>query len=338
MNRYQRQILLPQLGDQGQRRLSASRILLIGCGALGTVIAEQLARAGVGQLRIADRDIVELSNLQRQTLFDETSIDQPKATAAASRLSAINSSIIIDSRVIDVTSDNLESLCEGIDVILDGTDNAETRYLINDVAAKLNKPWVYGGCVGTSGIVMPIVPTKTPCLRCVFPTPPAPGELPTCDTAGVLAAAASIVASLQVVEAMKILVGDLSDLQLTRVQLWPTRIIASRLADARDDHCPTCVGREFPFLHARPGAAATTLCGRNTVQIRPTANAGVLDLGIIAGRLRNAAQIHEHPLHLRCEFNDGKLALTLFRDGRALIHGTSDPALARSIYAKFVGS
>jgi adenylyltransferase/sulfurtransferase len=337
LSRYHRQMLLPGFGEEGQRRLLASKAVVLGCGALGTVIADQLARAGVAHLRIADRDIVELTNLQRQTLFDETSINQPKATAAATRLSAINSSITIEPLIVDVTSDNIESLCDGIDLILDGTDNAETRYLINDAAVKLNKPWVYGGCVGTGGIVMPIVPGKTACLRCVFPTPPAPGELPTCDTAGVLAAAANVVASLQVVEGMKILVGDDSALQLTRVQLWPTRITSVAVADAPGAACPTCALGHFEFLQMRPGSMAITLCGRNTVQLKPHSGSAV-NIAAVRQRLHaTAAVMADGDSHLRCELNDG-LRLTLFADGRALVHGTSDPALARSIYAKFVGS
>ena len=210
MNRYHRQILIAQIGERGQQILGSSRVLLIGCGALGTVTAEQLVRAGVGHLRLCDRDVVELTNLQRQTLFSErdASDGTPKALAAASRLSAINSQVTIDAQVTDVHSQNIERLIENIDVIVDGTDNVETRYLLNDAAVKHSIPWVYGACVGTTGRALGIIPGKTPCLRCLFPQPPAPSELPTCDTAGVLASSAAIAGSLQVTEVLKILVRD----------------------------------------------------------------------------------------------------------------------------------
>ncbi len=213
-DRYHRQQLLPRMGAEGQSKLAASRILLIGCGALGTVIAEQLVRAGIGFLRICDRDLVELTNLQRQVLFDERDArdELPKAIAAARRLHEVNSTVPIDARVVDVHRGNLEALIgEGtgrVHLILDGTDNVQTRYLVNDAAVKLGIPWVYGACVGTEGRVMGIVPDGTPCLRCIFNDPPLPGELATCDTAGVLASAASLVASLQAVTAMKILLGE----------------------------------------------------------------------------------------------------------------------------------
>jgi adenylyltransferase/sulfurtransferase len=337
MNRYQRQILLPQLGEARQQLLMRSSVLLVGCGALGTVIAEQLARAGVGFLRICDRDIVELTNLQRQTLFDECDQGEPKAYAAVRRLAQINSTIRIEPQVVDVNGDNIERFCSDVHLILDGTDNVETRYIINDAAVRFGKPWIYGGCVGTSGQVMPILPGRTPCLRCLFPTPPGAGELPTCDTAGVLAAAANIVASLQVTEAIRILVGDAAAAsEMTRVQLWPTRITTISTKDARRPDCPTCGQRNFEFLDRRPGFIATTLCGRNTVQIRPPHRNVELDLAAIASRLERIGVVHKHDQHLRCELPN--VTMTLFYDGRALIHGTSDPALARSIYAKYVGS
>ena len=215
VSRYHRQILLPQVGPDGQRRLGEATVLLIGCGALGTVIAEQLTRAGVGRLRICDRDIIELTNLQRQVLFDEADAraGTPKAVAAAERLARVNAQVHVEPHVIDVHSGNIEDLIEGergaprAGLILDGTDNADIRYLINDAAVKQGVPWVYGGCVGTSGRAMAIVPGASPCLRCLFPEPPAAGELETCDTVGVLASAAAVIASLEVVAGMKILLG-----------------------------------------------------------------------------------------------------------------------------------
>jgi len=340
MNRYQRQTLLPQIGEAGQERLARARVLLIGCGALGTVIAEQMARAGVGYLRICDRDLVETTNLQRQVLFDESDVAaaRPKAIAAAERLRAINGSIRVDPRVVDVHSGNIELLLEGVDLVLDGTDNAETRYLVNDAAIKHSMPWVYGACVGTSGRVMAVLPMTRPCLRCMFPHPPGPGELETCDTAGVLAAAASVVASLQVVEAMKILLSDpASARELVTIELWPLRIRTILTAEAQRADCPCCVFRKFEFLDARPGQAATSLCGRNTVQVRPSADA-TIDMDAAASRLATVGSVDKNPFFVRCALRDSELSVTLFPDGRAMVHGTADLALARSIYARFIGN
>lgn len=342
MNRYHRQTLLSQIGEVGQQRLSRSRVLLVGCGALGTVIAEQLARCGVGYLRICDRDLVEMTNLQRQVLFDESdaAAGRPKAIAAAERLAAINSSIRIDPRVVDVHSGNVELLIDDVDLVLDGTDNVETRYLVNDAAVKHSKPWVYGACVGTSGRVMAVIPMTRPCLRCIFPQPPGPGELETCDTAGVLASAANVVASMQVVEGMKILLGDpTAACELMTIDLWPLRIKTVSTADARRADCPTCAQRRFEFLDARPGAGATSLCGRNTVQIRPASNGSTsIDLDAAADRLLDVGAVERSPFFVRCHMRDSKLSITLFSDGRAMIHGTADLALARSIYARFIGN
>jgi adenylyltransferase/sulfurtransferase len=290
-------------------------------------------------LRICDRDLVELSNLQRQVLFDESdaAAAMPKAVAAASRLGAIDSTVALEPHVLDVHSENIEAMLAGMDLVVDGTDNVETRYLINDAAVKHGVAWVYGACVGTSGRVMGIVPGKTPCLRCIFPQPPGPGELPTCDTAGVLGPAVGVVASLQVAEAMNLLLGGRSD-EMVKVELWPTRITVSSTKDARRDDCPTCGRRDFAFLNVRPGAVAATLCGRNTVQIRPPHSVAQLDMKSLGSRLESAGTVQRHPYFLRCLLRDGGIELTLFPDGRAMVHGTSDTALARSIYAKFVGS
>jgi adenylyltransferase/sulfurtransferase len=338
-DRYHRQILLPQIGAEGQQRLRAARVLLVGCGALGTVIAEQLVRAGIGLLRICDRDVVELTNLQRQTLFCEGDVDWPKAIVAAQRLAKINSKVEIDPKVVDLHSENVEPLCSDVNLIVDATDNVETRYLLNDAAVKLGLPWVYGACVGTSGQLMPIIPGRSACLRCVFPTPPGPGELPTCDTAGVLASAASIVASLQVVTAIRLLADDATFVpELTRIDVWPLRVTSTSIAEARRDDCMTCGQRRFEFFDRRVGGGATTLCGRNTVQIRPAGITSKLDLGAISGRLEPVGDVSPLAELVRCTFHEGGLSLTLFPDGRALVHGTSDTALARSIYAKYVGS
>ncbi len=341
MNRYHRQILLAQISEEGQRKLASSLVLLVGCGALGTVIVEQLVRAGVGTIRLCDRDVVEETNLQRQTLFTERDALKgvPKAIAAASRLGAINSQVRIEPHVADVYSGSIEPLVGGdgrVNLIIDGTDNVETRYLLNDAAVKFDVPWVYGACVGTTGRAMGIVPGKTPCLRCLFPEPPGPGELQTCDTAGVLAAAAGIAASLEVVEAMKILLGDAeAGKTLVTFNLWPTHFRAISTHGSRRDDCPTCGLRRFEFLDAR--SSATSLCGRKTVQIRPADDEATIDLAAAAKRLSAVGSIEQSPHLLRFKPNASDISLTLFADGRALVHGTSDLAVARSTYAKFVG-
>ena len=337
MSRYHRQILLPQIGADGQQRLSNSTVLLIGCGALGTVIAEQLVRGGVGTLRVCDRDIVETTNLQRQVLFDESDATsgKPKAVAAAERLARINSTVRIEPHVVDVHSGNIEELISArdgrshADVILDGTDNAEVRYLINDAAVKLGVPWVYGGAVGTTGRVMAIAPTVTPCLRCLFPNPPAPGELETCDTAGVLASAANIVASFQVIAAIKILLGHPIEQQLMTLDLWNGRVQTISTADGRRDDCLACGRRNFEFLN-RAATGTTTLCGRDAIQILPPSRT-TMDPQRIASRLATAGAVESTPHLVRCTLSESGLGLTVFPDGRAIIKGTTDPAVARSV-------
>ena len=318
--------------------------MLIGCGALGTVIADQLVRAGVGHLRICDRDVVEATNLQRQVLFDESDAEAgtPKAIAAAQRLSRINSTVRIEPHVVDVHSGNIEEFIEGrsgasrASVILDGSDNADVRYLINDAAVKHGVPWVYGGCVGTSGRVMAILPGKSPCLRCLFPDPPGAGELETCDTAGVLAPAAAVVASLQVVAAMKILLGHRVDEQLVTLDLWQGRIQTISTVGGRRDDCSTCGRRQFAFLD-RSASGTTTLCGRDAVQVLP-ATRTALSFERMANRLATAGTVESTPHLVRCRLTESGLALTVFPDGRAIVKGTTDPAVARSVYARYVGT
>jgi adenylyltransferase/sulfurtransferase len=339
-SRYHRQELLPQIGPEGQARLAQGRVLLIGCGALGTTIAEQLVRAGVGHLRIVDRDIVEWTNLQRQVLFDESDAQEgtPKAVAAKQRLARINSAVTVDAVVADVHSGNIESLADGVAVILDGTDNVETRYLVNDVAVKLGTPWVYGACVGTEGRVMPVVPNHTACLRCVFPEPPAGAELPTCDTAGVLGPVASVVASMQAIEAIRLLSGGR---QGVRSALWSADLWAGRTRNVMTERlpdCPTCGRREFTFL-SRPPGQSTTLCGRRSVQVRPAGNDVRLDLSAAARKLDTAGDVQQTPYLLRCRLRaQPQVELTLFMDGRMIVSGTTDYATARSLYARYVGA
>jgi molybdopterin/thiamine biosynthesis adenylyltransferase len=339
--RYHRQTLLPQIGEAGQRRLAASRVLLVGCGALGTTIADQLVRAGVGHLAVVDRDIVELTNLQRQTLFDESdaAAETPKAIAAARRLRAINSVVEVVPVVADVHAGNIEEFLKpGVDLILDGTDNVQTRYLVNDVSVKHGVPWVYGAAVGVEGRVMSVSSPTTPCLRCVFPTPPTPADLPTCDTAGVLGMSAMIVAGYQVIEALRILTGAGASQSLLRLDFWPPRSRVVSTADARRDDCECCGRRRFEYLEAATGDGTVSLCGRNAVQVRPIRGEN-LDLSRTAERLSSVGEVERTPYFVRCHLRDpAGVKLTVFPDGRSLIHGVRDLGRAQSIYARFIGS
>jgi molybdopterin-synthase adenylyltransferase len=338
-NRYHRQILLPNIGEQGQSRLSEAKVLLIGCGALGTVIAEQLTRSGIGHLRIVDRDVVELTNLQRQTLFDESDAKDvsPKSIAAARRLSAINSTITIDPIVADVHPGNIEEFLQGTNLIFDGTDNAETRYLLNDAAVKHQINWIYGAAIATEGRVMAIRPNITPCLRCIFPDPPAPGELPTCDTAGVLGPAAAIVASLQTTLGLKLLLGIKTDSRLTTIDAWQG---TQRSIDTgeRRINCPCCGQQNFEFLNRSLEQSAIQLCGRNAVQIRPSQPASI-KLPDLARKLAAIGQVQQTDFLIRCQMNQEKdLSMTIFPDGRTIVHGTHDITQARSLVSRYVGS
>jgi len=340
-DRYDRQRRLPQLGDAGQTRLGAARVLVVGCGALGTVLAEQLARAGVGFLRIVDRDLVELTNLHRQVLFDESDAARaaPKAVAAAERLACINGSVQIDPLVMDVHAGNVESLLETsagrIDLILDGSDNVEARYLLNDVSAKHRLPWVYGACVGVEGRVMSVTPAGA-CLRCVFPNPPAPGELPTCDVAGVLGPAVAVVASLQASAEVRFLVDNSTHQKLITIDAWAGRFREIDLTSARRPDCPCCALRRFDFLDAPP-AGHVSLCGSNAVQIRPTGAS--INLQDLEARLATVGPTERTRFLVRCQVDANRsLTLTVFPDGRAIVTGTRDPAVARAVYARWIGS
>lgn len=348
IDRYHRQMLLPQIGAAGQARLRKAAALLVGCGALGSMIAEQLVRAGIGRLLLADRDIVELTNLQRQVLFEEEDVREqaPKAVAAERRLRRVNSEVKIDARVTDVHAGNVEELAgcgdrgPAVDLILDGTDNVDTRNLLNDVSIKHTIPWIYGACVGTEGRCMAIMPPEGPCLRCVFPEPPAAAELPTCDTAGVLGSAAAVVASLQVTTALRVLLGHAVPDQesLITVDLWRGRFHAIPLNGAKRPDCPTCGQREFPYLDGAQSGRSTSLCGRNAVQVR-SADGRSVDLSRMAAKLSQIGRVQQTPYLLRCALHElREIQLTVFPDGRAIIQGTADFERARSIYARFVGS
>lgn len=338
MERYARQTIFPGIGEEGQRKLLASRATLVGCGALGTVLANALVRAGVGHLRIVDRDYVELSNLQRQILFDEDDARNgtPKAVAAAAHLRRTNSEARIDPIVEDFGPDNAERLIRDVDVVLDGTDNFEARYVVNDACAKLAKPWVYAAAIASYGVVMPILPTETPCLRCIFPEPPPAGSVDTCDTAGVLGPLPGVIGNLAATEALKLLVG--ANEQVSRdllwVDVWYNTIQRTPLGGAVSD-CPTCQGRRFEFLEAAAGTRATSLCGRDAVQVKPIRDGGLV-LEALAERLQPLGELrhNQHLLRLTVDGYD----LTIFADGRAIVKGTSDPVVARGLYARYVGT
>ncbi len=337
--------MLPQVGEAGQAALTRARVLLVGCGALGTHLADQLVRAGVGFLRIADRDVVEWTNLQRQVLFDEEDARRgwPKAAAAAERLARVNSEVTVEPRVADVDSANVEMLAgagvdgKQVDLIVDGTDNVETRYLLNDVSVKHGIPWVYGACVGMEGRAMAVRPGQTPCFRCVFPEPPAALELATCDTAGVLGAAAGVVASIQAALAIKQLVGDVGKFgSLVTVDLAAMRFGSVSLEGGRDTACPCCGKRAFQFLDRPADGSSATLCGREAVQLK---GAGAMDLFQLAERWRSAGRLEVNRFFVRCRLVDpAEVVLTGFADGRVIVQGTKDVGRARALYARFVGA
>jgi molybdopterin/thiamine biosynthesis adenylyltransferase len=338
VDRYSRQILFSGIGKEGQQRLNRSRATLIGCGALGSMHAEMLSRAGVGFLRIVDRDFIEGSNLHRQVLFEERDVAErnPKAVAAADRIARINAEIVVEPIVKDVNYANIEELIHDVDLVLDGADNFEVRYLLNDAAIKLGKPWIYGAAVGAYGAQMTIRPGVTPCLRCIFEEAPPPGTSPTCDTTGVILPIIAAVASYQVTEAIKLLVGQEAKLHgsLLQIDLWQNTYTKLKLRERTSD-CPACGRKDFEFLRARGGQLATTLCGRNAVQITP-ANPHEIDFAELASQLREAGEVSYN--HFLLKFNAEGREITVFRDARVVIKGTEDLALARSLYARYIGA
>lgn len=340
LDRYSRQMKFPGIGTAGQERLLQSRVTLCGCGALGTVIANVLARAGVGRLRIVDRDFIETSNLQRQVLFDENDIadNLPKAEAAVRKLKQINSGVHLEAVVADIDHTNVLDLAADADLILDGTDNFEVRYLINDVAVKLNKPWVYGGSIGSHGQTMTILPGVTPCLRCVIEGSPPPGMAATCETAGVLSPIINIIASFQAAEAMKILTGRLEAINkdLIYIDVWDNELRRFKIAKLKDTvNCPCCKERRFDWLDGKEGAQTTTLCGRNAVQIthRQATTLNFVELAKHLEGLGGRVTFNRFMLKFAVEEFD----VTVFPDGRAIIKGTPDVDKARTVYAKYIG-
>jgi molybdopterin-synthase adenylyltransferase len=366
LSRYHRQMLLAGFGEAGQRKLGSATAVVLGCGALGTVVADMLARAGVGRLVLVDRDFVELTNLQRQVLFDERDIADalPKAEAAKRKLARVNSQIEVTAVVDDVNAANVERLVEGADVLLDGVDNFETRYVANDAAVKLGIPYIYGGAVGTVGTAFAILPHSTdgsslweraqgeraegsngatPCLRCLFEEAPPPGSGATCDTVGVIGAAPAIVANFEAAEALKILTGNYDRVCPTMLSfdLWSNTFKQFKVARAYDDgDCPCCKHRRFEYLDGTLGSAAATLCGREAVQLRRKREADDVELEEVASRLRahGAVTVNEFLLRAKLVDRERPYEITLFKDGRAIVHGTHEPHVARSLYAKFIGA
>ena len=338
-SRYSRQVLFGEIGNAGQKRLAASLAVVLGCGALGTVQAEALCRAGVGRLRIVDRDFVEESNLQRQTLFTEEDARSvmPKAVAAQRRLGQINSEVRVEAFVADVNARNIEGLVQGATCILDATDNFETRFLINDAAVKHRIPWVYGAAVGSYGVSMTVLPQETPCLRCVLEKLPSPGSSPTCDTAGVLSPIVNVIASVQVAEALKILSGNTQRInrRMLCFDVWENSYRQVEIANVRDQgDCPCCQLRRFEFLDGVRSSVATTLCGRDSVQISVREGSG-LNLRELAQRLKAVGKVQINEFLLR--FTVDQFEIAVFPDGRGIVRGTKDAQVARSLYAKYVG-
>lgn len=333
--KYSRQVLFPPIGAAGQQKLLRSSVVIVGCGALGTAQASALVRAGVGRVRIVDRDFVEENNLQRQTLFDESDAAEnlPKAVAAQRKLKRINSNVEVEGVVADADSHNVESLVEGFEIILDGTDNFETRYLLNDAALKLQIPWIYGAVVRSYAATLTVLPGRTPCLACVFPEPPQ-GLHDTCDTVGVIAPAVAWAAAVQVTEALKILLGRFDELHgsLLAFDIWKNQY--QQIRPAINSECRACAKRDFVHLRGS-GQIHTTLCGRDAVQISQRESRR-LDLAALKARLEKLGTVRANEFLLRCRLDPYEL--TVFPDGRAIIKGTDDPAVARGIYAKYIGS
>ena len=337
-DRYSRQVLFAEIGSEGQERLRDALVVIVGCGALGSAQAESLSRAGVGRLRIIDRDFVEFSNLQRQTMFNENDAADrlPKAVACANHIKEINSDIKVEPVVVDVNSSNVEQLIESCDLLLDGTDNFATRYLINDACVKHELNWIYGAAVGSYGVTMTIRPGISPCLRCVFPDPPSAASAPTCDTAGVIMPIISVVAAVQVTEALKLLTGKPGMLHQSLMQfdVWQNewkRISTSE----RSPDCASCVERRFESLEPDNREAAAILCGRQAVQISPARDIRV-DLAALSRKLRVAGDVKANDYLVR--LRTGDYEITVFQDARSIIRGTEDIATARSLYARYVGN
>jgi adenylyltransferase/sulfurtransferase len=337
MSRYSRQELFAGIGVQGQERLRAARVLVVGVGALGSTLAELMVRAGVGAVTVVDRDFVEESNLQRQALFEQADADQrlPKAVAAERHLRRLNPDVRVEGLVADVHSGNVAELVSRADLVLDGTDNFETRFVLNDACVRAGVPWVYGACVGAYGLALAVRPRQTPCLKCLLEELPPPASSPTCDTVGVIAPIARVVAGIQAAEALKLAAGRVEALLpgIVTVDLWKGSFEVTDLSRRRPS-CPACTQGRFDDLE-RPSSGAAVLCGGEAVQIR-SAGAARPDLEALAARLGAVAEVkaNEYLVH----FTVDGAEIVVFADGRALIKGVADEARARALYARYVGS
>jgi sulfur carrier protein ThiS adenylyltransferase len=335
--RYSRQELFTPIGPEGQSKLGGKHALLIGAGALGTGNAEALVRAGVGKLTIVDRDYVEWSNLQRQQLYSEDDATQrlPKAIAAKQRLHAINSAVEVEALVMDVTTSEIEQLAAGVDVIVDATDNFDTRLLINDISQKHRIPWIYGACVGSYGITYTIIPGETPCLNCLLETVPLGGA--TCDTVGIISPAVQMVVAYQAAEALKLLVEDTKSLRkkLISFDLWSNQHAAIQVDKMKKEGCLSCGSKPtYPYLSASNHSKTAVLCGRDTVQIRPPAPMK-RNLELVAETLSHQGKVEQNPYMV--SFHIGAHRLAIFQDGRVLVHGTKDISEAKSLYHRYLG-
>ncbi len=342
--RFSRQVRFEPLGPAGQQRLLEARVAVVGVGALGGASATALVRAGVRQLRLIDRDLAECSNLPRQLLLDEADVATgiPKAVAAAAHLARIDHRAKLDPRVADLTADSCNELLSDVDLIVDGSDNFEARFLINEWCCTHQLPWIYGGAIGAEGRVLAILPGVTACLRCLVPEPPAPGELPTCQTAGILGPAAMVVGAVQAAEAIKLLSVETSqraaqvDGRMLVFDAWSSRWRSVDLAALAAEGCPTCRNGETPWLNREAAGEATVLCGKESVQVAAAAGGRIVDLEAVSRSLQSCGPVTTTAWMLRAEL-EPDISLTLFRDGRAIISGTRDPARARRILAKYLG-
>jgi molybdopterin/thiamine biosynthesis adenylyltransferase len=336
-DRYARQTLVQEIGATGQQKLAAARVVLVGCGADGSAIADRLVRGGVGNLTIIDRDFVELGNLQRQVLYDEADVAArlPKAVAAERKLRTINSAVTVRGIVADLNPENAADLLRDANLVMDGTDNFEARYLINDVCVRQRIPWVYCGVVATYGMTMTIVPHSTPCLRCVFPDPPPPGSTATCDTVGIWNPIVSVLGGIAAAEGMKLLIGSGTiNRGIIYIDVWHNAFDVLDSGEPLPD-CPACGRGMFEFLDRSGLIEATTLCGRTAVQVRPRRGEAI-SLSALAGRLQTVATLVAANEYLVC-FRAEDCEITLFGDGRAIVKGTDDPTRARALYARYVG-
>ncbi len=336
IDRYSRQSLFAGLGEEGQRKLGSSYVVIIGSGALGGIIATSLVRAGVGKVRIVDRDFIEYHNLHRQVLFDEDDIrnELPKAVAAERHLKKVNSSVEVEGIVADVNYTNIEKLIRDANLVLDGLDNFETRFLMNDACLKHGIPWVYGGAISSTGMTMNIIPGKTPCFRCFSASPPSGGILPTCDTVGVIGPVPFIIGSMEAAEAMKILIGAEAEINrdLISIDVWKGTF--SRLKISRRADCPACNGK-YEFLEGKFGLRTTALCGQNAVQVL-NPETGNISLEELATRLKPVGEASCNEFMLR--FTVDNYEMIVFPDGRAIVRNTTDESLARGLYAKYIGT